>query len=245
MDVFDALDITEGEKKVYKALIKLKETTTGPLYKEAQVSQSKVYEILDRLKKKGLASNIDKNGTSYWYPANPHLYLEKVSKDLDIMKKKKEILEQEMPNLFINVTQTQEDKIEVFQEYNGFKNLMWDAMESFSKDDDLLIFGTPNPVPDQYKRLLLQWDKERTRRGFSEKVIYSENMKEFGTIFHKEKGSEIRFTKIKMPATISICPDRVIIMNWKIENPKFIVMYGESIVENFRAFFESFWEMSS
>ena len=63
MDVFEALDLTKGEKKVYKALVRLKSTTTGPLYKKANVSQSKVYEILDRLRKKGLAASIIKQGT--------------------------------------------------------------------------------------------------------------------------------------------------------------------------------------
>ena len=52
MDIYEALGLTEGEKKVYKALLKLRSSTTGPIFKQASISQSKVYEVLDRLKKK-------------------------------------------------------------------------------------------------------------------------------------------------------------------------------------------------
>ena len=47
------IGLTEGEIKVYTGLIKLGETTTGPLVDESGVSLSKVYAILDRLAKKG------------------------------------------------------------------------------------------------------------------------------------------------------------------------------------------------
>lgn len=75
MDVLDALDLTEGERKVYGALVELKNSTTGPIYENAKVSQSKVYEILKRLKDKGLVSHITKGNITYWQPANPKIYL--------------------------------------------------------------------------------------------------------------------------------------------------------------------------
>ena len=41
--------LTEGESKVYLALLELGTTKTGPLIKKARVSSSKVYKILDRV----------------------------------------------------------------------------------------------------------------------------------------------------------------------------------------------------
>ena len=58
-----ALGLTEGEIKVYTSLIKLGETTSGPLVDDSEVSLSKVYSILDRLAKKGLASHIIRKET--------------------------------------------------------------------------------------------------------------------------------------------------------------------------------------
>ena len=49
------IGLTEGETKVYLALISLGTTRTGQLASKAGVSSSKVYKILDRLIKKVLS----------------------------------------------------------------------------------------------------------------------------------------------------------------------------------------------
>jgi sugar-specific transcriptional regulator TrmB len=46
--MLEEIGLTEGESKVYLALLKLGATKTGPLIKEADVSSSKVYKILER-----------------------------------------------------------------------------------------------------------------------------------------------------------------------------------------------------
>ena len=48
------IGLTNGESKVYLALLNLGETKTGELAKKSQVSSSKIYKILDRLEKKGI-----------------------------------------------------------------------------------------------------------------------------------------------------------------------------------------------
>ena len=48
----EEIGLTEGENKVYLALLKLGSSTIGRIIKEAQVSNSKIYDILDRLNKK-------------------------------------------------------------------------------------------------------------------------------------------------------------------------------------------------
>jgi sugar-specific transcriptional regulator TrmB len=45
------LGLTEGESKVYLALLRTGPSTIGRIIKEARVSNSKIYDILDRLKK--------------------------------------------------------------------------------------------------------------------------------------------------------------------------------------------------
>ena len=50
----EEIGLTEGESKVYLSLLRLGSSTIGKIIKEAQVSNSKIYDILDRLNKKGL-----------------------------------------------------------------------------------------------------------------------------------------------------------------------------------------------
>ena len=57
--ILEEIGLTAGERKTYLALLKLGLSSTGPIAKLAQVSRSKLYSILDKLEKKGLASHIE------------------------------------------------------------------------------------------------------------------------------------------------------------------------------------------
>ncbi len=65
------IGLTDGEVKVYLALLKLGATKTGLLSTTAQVSSSKVYKILARLEKKGLVSHIVKEGVTHYRALEP------------------------------------------------------------------------------------------------------------------------------------------------------------------------------
>ena len=86
LEVLRELGLTEGEIKVYLALIGLGEVTSGPIVKEARVSLSKVYQILDRLSKKGLVAHILKNNTKYFKAADPNRLLVYLNEKQDSLK---------------------------------------------------------------------------------------------------------------------------------------------------------------
>ena len=80
------IGLTGGEIKVYKALLKLKKTSAGPLVKASKISGSKVYVILDKLLEKGLATFIIENNVKHFSPSNPKNileYIDKQKKELD------------------------------------------------------------------------------------------------------------------------------------------------------------------
>src|SRR3989338_2488389 len=69
--VLRELGLTDGEVKVYLALVGLGESTSGPIVEQSGVSVSKVYILLDRLAKKGLVSHVVKEKTKYFRAADP------------------------------------------------------------------------------------------------------------------------------------------------------------------------------
>ena len=242
MDIYEAMDLTKGEQKVYAALIELKSSTTGPIYHHSKVSQSKVYEILRRLKDKGLACYIIKGDVTYWQPADPQLYLAKVARDLENIKQKKEVLEKELPNLLKNKTFAHEE-VTVFEDFNGFKNALLSFQDSFSKNDELLVFNSPRNIPQPYLAFLHQYTIERVKRRIPARVIYGKDMKEFASTLHGTALTKLAFADIVTPSTIGISPDRVILMIWS-QKPKFIILLGKEIAKSYRIFFESFWKIA-
>ena len=64
MDLTDLkrIGLTEGEIKIYNALLELGETTRTELAKKSGISPSKIYDVANRLLEKGIISSVKKNG---------------------------------------------------------------------------------------------------------------------------------------------------------------------------------------
>ena len=56
------IGLTEGEIRVYEALLNLGECTKTSLVKEAGIAPSNIYDITNRLIEKGIVSKVIKNG---------------------------------------------------------------------------------------------------------------------------------------------------------------------------------------
>ena len=69
LDILKDIGLTDGEIKVYSALLGIGESTTGPIVDNSRVSVSKVYNILNRLAQKGLVSHIVRGETKYFRAA--------------------------------------------------------------------------------------------------------------------------------------------------------------------------------
>src|SRR3989338_5346749 len=121
--LLESIGLTEGETKVYFALVKLGLTKTGPLSKEAGVSSSKVYKILDRLEKKGLVGHVLKGEIKYFKLADPKMILKYIEeKEIDLQEKRKEI-EKILPEINSRIESSkQKTEAILFEGFKGIKN---------------------------------------------------------------------------------------------------------------------------
>jgi len=54
LETLETIGLTKGEIKVYEALLELGESTKTPIANTSGISPGKVYDVLERLMKKGL-----------------------------------------------------------------------------------------------------------------------------------------------------------------------------------------------
>ena len=64
-EILMELGLTEGEIKIYLRLLTIGESTASNLGKEAKMERRNAYDIVDKLKKKGLISSIEKDLISF------------------------------------------------------------------------------------------------------------------------------------------------------------------------------------
>ena len=97
--ILEEIGLTKGEIKVYLALLKIGETTTGKIIEEAQISSGKIYEILEKLSSKGLVTHVVKEKTKHFSAVSPNRILDFLHERENILKQKEDDLIKELPNL--------------------------------------------------------------------------------------------------------------------------------------------------
>jgi len=153
--------LTEGESKVYLALLKLGTTTSGSIIEESKVSNSIIYRILNSLIEKGLASFVTKEKTKYFRAADPKRILDYLEERKEKIEDNKQSIENILPQLMA-LTQASEDiNVQVYEGFKGFISA-WELTHSkLGKGDEFHSWGV---YPMQEDRFNLYWQRDHKKR---------------------------------------------------------------------------------
>jgi sugar-specific transcriptional regulator TrmB len=99
----EAIGLTNGEARVYKALCEIGISSAGPICDASKVHRSIIYQILEKLLEKGIISVITEDKTKKYQAAPPTMLLQFVENEQDELNKKKE----DLINIFPIISQLQ------------------------------------------------------------------------------------------------------------------------------------------
>ncbi|KYK27083.1 hypothetical protein AYK26_00085 [Euryarchaeota archaeon SM23-78] len=240
------IGLTHGEIKVYLALFHLGTSTAGPIAKEARVARSKLYDILDRLSKKGVVSHSIKNGTKYFSVAEP-------SRLLDFLRKKEEdikIQQQEIKKILPQLEQEYElqkvkQEAEVFEGLEGLKNIREQYLKIMKKGDEIYFFGVPSSAYHRMEAYYSDWNERRIKKGIKSYTVFTEEAKNHSYVKEKLKHKDtfIRFLPkgILTHAWIEIYGDTVVIaINYK--KPMSVVINNKYVADSYKQYFDLLWK---
>lgn len=235
------IGLTEGEAKVYLALLEQGSSTVGPIVKKSGVAYSNVYTVLDRLIKKGLTSIIVKSKTKYFQPASPsNLYQYLEGRELEISSQK-QALKKVLPELerLQKVAPTEESEM-----FIGIKGLR-SAYAQFLSDVD--------PI-GKYMFFYVhqkEYATEADRFYFSIKDVLKNlkgvrgicNLQGKDSAFNKQATFiEFRYVDFPIPGNIEIYKDRVLLVSWQ-QPAVGILVRSKSLSDSLSIYFESVWRM--
>lgn len=243
-ELLEEIGLTKGEIAVYLTLLKLGETTTGKIIQEAGISSGKIYEILDKLMKKGLVSYIIKEKTKYFSSASPNrilTYLHDKEKDL---KNKEQELVKELPSLLaLKKAGKKEYETLLFKGFKGIQTAIFEALSELHMKDEILAMGIISSKLEQYNLLWQRWHQERIKKKIICKVIFSDKGTDYYKVFKKMKFTEVRVFKGITPAAIDIMKDKVLIFTYG-EKPSCLFIKNSEIAKSFTTFFYNLWNMT-
>jgi len=245
-EILEQIGFTKGEIRVYLALLELGETTTGPVIEKSRITGSKVYEILDRLIKKGLVSYITKEKTRYFQPASPKRILDYISqREIELENKKVEI-EKVLPELELKLKEKEKvQSSHIYEGYEGIKTVFNLILEILNPNEEYLAFTLGEELKQKNVILLLKnYHIKRIQKKIKVKIIANEKDK---PIFEKElknlKYLEVKYYKNPVPLGIFIFKDYIATFTFK-EKPTAFLIKSEQIGDSYKDFFYSLWNAS-
>ena len=238
----EGLGLTRNEIAIYVFLLRGGSTTTGSIIRETGISNSRVYESLNSLIKKGLVIyTIQKNGK--------HFQATEPKKLLDIEEERKRNIERLLPELDkMQSLQVPETVSAVFEGYEGFKTAFKKTIDECPIDGTINILGFSHQSyrTKSLRRFISIMNKKSIKKRQRLKILFDESVRNsLGNDREKEPYSEVRYMPegYISPAAIDITEDYVFIFLWE-EKPFVFMIKNEKIAESFKNYFRFLWSIS-
>lgn len=230
--------LTSREIKVYLALLEIGLTTTGPLVKKAGVSNSKIYETLERLINKGLASFVIISKIKHFQASDPQMLLR-------FLEYRKSEVEQIIPFLRRkqHLAKTKQESV-VYEGLRGVKASFENVLSSLQEGDEYYVFTLGEELGSlQLQRFFKKFHKRRREEGIGIKLIAYDKLRPIFAEHYKECGLNVRYTNLKLPTGIFIYGDNVLTTVWN-DLPSAFVISSKDNADRYRVFFKDVWKMA-
>ncbi len=241
--VLEEIGLTEGESNVYLALLRLGNSTVGDIIKEAGVSNSKVYNILDRLNKKGLVGIAKIDNTKHFEAKDPHRLEEFIRLKQQRVEKQKQQVQKILPDLHnLYSQQNASQEAEILQGKQGIKTFCELILDELEDEDTFYIMGAPKEANELLGPYFQDWHERRVDKQVHCKLLYNRDAADWKDRREETPMTETRFLpeEVKTPALIDIGKPYVATMLFGTA-PLCIVIKNNKIAESYLSYFKFLW----
>ena len=237
--ILEDLGLSKREAKSYLALLELGSTTVGKIIKKTDIPSSKIYEVLDRLMKKGLVSYVIKKHQKHFQASDPEDVL-------NYAEERKKQFESILPRLKEKQKSAKEPQsVEMFEGKKAVFKVIYNLIEKSKKGDEYLSFSVGEEHDDpEIVRFYTNLTWRRKGKGLRIKVLTNKTIK---PIYEKRYSKKVlttinnRYTSFNFPQGIIVINGKIINLNW---NPKAtaIIITSKNIAKRYRKFFYEIYE---
>ena len=239
--VLERIGLTEGEIQVYEALLELGLSSTGKITKKANIASSKVYEVLQRLQKKGLASYIIKNGVRCYDATPPERLIDFLEEKKDNIEESQEEIRKILPKLKEKRQKPEEiNKTIVYTGLEGAKIVLNEILESGKEGHPSYGFGTnEDPYVKYLPHMLKRFIKEAKKYNFKIFLLYGKGFKSPNTL------AKIRYLSEEyiFPVRTMIYGDKVAIVDFS-KPVTTIIIEKKEIADAYKKYFNTLWKIA-
>jgi len=232
-ETLQELGLNKRESICYSALLELGSSTVGVICKKTGIPSSKIYEILNNLIQKGLASYVIKGKIKHYQASNPRVLL-------NYIEEKKKKIEEILPQLLLKQKLIKKQSVEIFEGQKALFSLFVDLIEDAKPNELYLVFSINEENKNEQANLFFRnITLRRKAKKLDTRLL--RNIK----YFKKEKHTKLklRYTKFNLPQGITIFRNYVIILSW-VDSPIAIKIESEIFADQLRDFFLELWKVA-
>lgn len=241
MKVLEELGLSPNEAKIYETLLSAGKVSINALAVESNVHRRNVYDSIDKLVKKGLASEEFIKGVKYVRAVNP-------ARLLDIVREKEAKVSSVMPELeemFRRISR--KDEAAIYRGIEGFKNYLNDILEV--NETVHFIGAKAFWLDERLKYFLPKFDRQRIRQGICFRHIYDHEVRTMSPEILALRMNEYKFfpPEYSSSMAIDIFGDHVVTFygvspgHLAAEPVQFTVV-SEKLSDGYRKYFNFMWE---
>lgn len=238
--------LTDGEIKVYLALIETGSSTTGPIVEKSGISRSIVYQILEKLMEKGLVSYIIKEKTKYFQAAEPSRILDYIDeREKHLQANRKKVVDI-LPLLEARAHSSPESEARLFEGFKGMITVHEHSYRKLKRGEEYFFLGIP---PEQPKYYHAYWNRDHRRRvkaGIYVKLLFHPSTdKKILKNRNSYWGCDARYmpVNINTPSWFMGYKD-VAVVGFPSKTPITLQITNQEIADSFKAYFNEFWRRS-
>lgn len=232
-ETLEDLGLSRRESICYIKLLELGSTKTGRLVKESGIPSSKIYEILNKLISRGLASYIIIKGVKHYQASDPKTLL-------SYMEEKRKSVENIIPQLLIKQKFTSRQSVELYEGQKAVFSLFTTLIADAKTSEEYLIFSIDEENKSDATNLFFKnLTVRRKEKKLNVKLLKN---KKYLT---KEKHTKInvRYTNFDLPQGITIFRNTTILLSWE-EQPSAVKIESAVISRQLRNFFLQQWKLA-
>ncbi len=232
--VLEELGLSEGEIKVYLALLKLGPIQVSKIKEETKLHRTTIYDFLEKLLNKGLASHVVRNNVKYYNAADPNMLV-------GFLKEKQEHLNQILPELNkLAKFKREEVKVEVYKGTEGLKTVMLDAIRA---GQDIVGMGIDEscwkknlPIfTEQYQRMLKE-------KNMHEYILTKANP----DFLFDQKQTHYKFVSASYfsPTSTLVYANKILLTAWEPSLTS-VLIENKQLAQAYRLHFNALWGQES
>ncbi|MBI2003999.1 hypothetical protein HYS72_00890 [Candidatus Pacearchaeota archaeon] len=232
------IGLTETEIKIYVALLSLGATSAGKIFDETGIHRKNLYDALNKLISKGLATYVKENKIKFFQAKNPKNLLNYIEEQKSRIEEKKTAIQKIIPELTEKFNSlTPEIEAEIYRGEEGIKTILKDCLNY----KEILMIGATGDVENRLPYFWPQYNKKREKLKCKWKLLLVHEAKEKSITKSKYYEYKVLPKILSGLNVIYIYGDYVANILW-LEKPLAFVIKHKELAKNYRKYFDYLWK---